>query len=98
MANAFIAEYKEMVKDESGDNVAVPAEPRIAQQTVSFTTTNASLKFNDETKFIRVIVDAKAHYHVSASPVATTSQPYMPADLPEYFGVRKNMKIAFVTG
>ena len=98
MANAFISEYAETRKDESGDNVPVANEPAIAEQQVTFTTSNPSAAFQEGTKFVRVVCDAKAHFKISASPVATANSPYLPADSPEYFGVRKELKIAFYDG
>ena len=99
MATAKISEYKEMAKDASGDNVAVPMEPAISTQTVTFTTAVASAAFNKSTKFIRVVADAKAHFVVGGSPAnPTASSPFLPANLPEYLGVRQGHKIKFYDG
>lgn len=98
MATAKISEYKEMPIDVSGDTVRVASEPSIATQSVTFTTSTASAAFKEQTKFIRVICDAKAHFDVGASPSANADSPYFPVDIPEYFGVRKGQKIAFYDG
>ena len=98
MAIARISEYGEMAIDESGDNVPVASEPAIATQKITFTTTAASNAFNKKTKFIRVIAEAKAHFKVSKAPKALETDPYIPAHVPEYFGVRQGHKIAFYDG
>jgi len=99
MATAIISEYGETAKDTSGDNVAVASEPAIATQAVSFTTATASAALNGKTKFVRIVCDAKAHFAVAASPAdPTANSPYLPANLPEYFGVRGGHKIKFYDG
>ena len=99
MATLKISEYAEMAKDESGDNIAVAMEPAIAEQTVTFTTAAASAAFNSRTKFIRVVADAKAHFKVGGSPAnPTANSPYLPANLPEYFGVKQAHKIKVYDG
>ena len=99
MATANISEYKEMAKDASGDNVAVPMEPAIETQSITYTSAAASVAFNKSTKFIRVVADAKAHFVVAGSPKdPTASSPFLPANLPEYFGVLQGHKIAFYDG
>ena len=98
MAKAYISEYGEMPRDASGDTVPVPSEPAIATQSVTFTTTNPSAAFNSKTKYIRVVADAKAHFRVSKAPKAVVGDPYLPAHVPEYFGVRQGHKIAFYDG
>ena len=98
MANAYISEYKEMPIDASGDTVPVASEPSVATQIVTFNTTSASDAFNTKTKYIRVVADAKAHFKVSKAPVAVNGSPFIPANTPEYFGVRQGHKIAFYDG
>ena len=99
MATAKISEYEEMAKDASGDNIGAASEPAIATQNISYTTAVVSAGFNKRTKYIRVIADAKAHFIVGGSPAnPTVDSPYLPANLPEYFGVRRGHKIVFYDG
>ncbi len=97
-ATCKISEYTNMVVDTSGRTVPVAKEPAPVEQTVTYTSTNASAAFNAATKFIRVVCDAKAHFKVATSPTATANSPYLPADTPEYFGVDAADKIAFYDG
>ena len=99
-ATCKISEYGYVVQDSSGRIVPVAAEPPLTTQTVTYTTSTASNAFNAQTRFIRVVCDAKAHFVVAASPTATANSPYVPANAPEYFGIAFNvsMKIAFYDG
>ncbi len=99
MAKAYISEYSNLVPDESGRVVAVPAEPAITQ-VVTYTTTNPSAALNAATRFVRIVCDAKAHFKVALVPTADANDPYVAADSPEYFGVPKNSdyKVAFYDG
>ena len=97
-ATCKISEYDNLVIDASGRTVPVAAEPARAEQTVTYTTSTASAAFAAQTKFIRIICDAKAHFKVGGSPTATASSPYLAADTAEYCGVRRNLQIAFYDG
>ncbi len=97
-ATCKISEYESLVVDDSGRTVPVAAEPAKVEQEVTYSTSAASSGFAAKTKFIRIICDAKAHFKVGGSPTATATSPYLPADSPEYFGVRRNLKIAFYDG
>jgi hypothetical protein len=101
MANAFIAEYANLVNDENGHSVPVPQEPPLAVQRVVYTTAAASAAFNDSTRFVRIIADAKAHFRFSvAGTAATALYPYLAADSAEFFGVPKGnaYKVNFYDG
>ena len=98
MAIARISEYKAMTTDVSGKVVPVASEPSVATQKVIFAATTASAGFNLKTKFIRVIVEDKAHFKISKAPIAKETDPHLPAHVPEYFGVRQGHKIAFYDG
>ena len=85
-ANCFISEYTDVV------NVNIPAafeDGTVHTQTISYTAATDSSPFQSTTRFIRVICDAKAFFRISAAGTdPTTSSPYLPADTPEYFGVK----------
>ena len=99
-ATCKISEYGYLVQDSSGKIVPVAAEPALATQTVTYTTSTASSAFNAQTRFIRIVCDAKAHFVVAASPTATANSPWVATNAPEYFGISFNvsMKIAFYDG
>jgi hypothetical protein len=44
------------------------------------------------------VCDAKAHYTFGVNPTATATRPYLAADLPEYFAIKSNHKVAFYDG
>lgn len=89
MATAKISEYESLATDANGLTVPVPLEPAIATQTVTYTTNLASAAFNEKTRFIRVIADAKAHFVIALVPVADADDPYLVADVDGFFGVPK---------
>lgn len=99
-ATCKISEYGYLVQDGTGQIVPVAAEPALDTQEITYTTTAASAAFNAQTRFIRVICDAKAHFVVAATPTADATDPYLAADTAEYFGIAFNvsMKIAFYDG
>ncbi len=100
MATCKISEYRSVAKDEGYDDVPAAQEPALATQTVTYTTSAASAAFNSETRFIRIIADAKAHFVVGTAPTADADDPYVPSDAAEYFGVIKggSFKIALYDG
>ena len=98
MANAFIIEYSEMATEPSGETVPVGGKI-LETQTVVYTTSVASLVFNARTRFVRIISDAKAHIVFAVgNPIATVTDPFVPSNTPEYFGVAKSSRIAFYDG
>jgi hypothetical protein len=96
MAKAYISEY-DVMPVLSGRSVPTGAEPAVAEQVVTFTTTTQSAAFNARTAFIRVHVDAICSYEFGVNPTATTSTPRMAASSTEFFGVVPGQKVAFVT-
>lgn len=98
MATMYIAEYERQARDSDGHVLPVGEEPALKKQAVSFTATHgASATFLDATRFVRVSLDAAGFVTMGAAPVAVsgTDTP-MAANVPEYFGVRKGMKISAV--
>src|SRR3990167_5606407 len=99
MAIAYIQEYRDVAVDSKGRSLGIPMiGDSTKHQIVTFTTTTASLAFQKNTRFIRVLSDTACHYDVGFNPVAiTASNPKMAANVFEYFGVLPGDKIAFVT-
>lgn len=90
-ATCKVSEYRALAVDDSGREIPVALEPRITSQNVSYTTSAQSSAFNSATRFIRVICDAKAHFRITtAGTNAAATDPYIPADTPEYFGIQPN--------
>lgn len=87
-ATCKISEYQELVTDASGRWVPVAQEPALVQE-VTYTTSTQSTAFSTSprTRFVRIVCDAKAHYEFGESPTAAATDPYLPADTPEYFGI-----------
>lgn len=99
MAKAHISEYKNLVADESGRSVQAPLEPATTQ-VVTYTTNVASAAFQDETRFVGIIADAKAHFKFALVPTADADDPYVAQDVAQYFAVPKgaSYKVAFYDG
>ena len=88
-ASCLISEYRFMGEDGSNRVVPVAIEPAVTVQAVTYTSATSSSVFNSQTKFVRIICDAKAHFafSVAGATDATASMPYLPANTPEYFGL-----------
>lgn len=66
-------------------------------QAVAYTgTAAASAVFGGFTKQVRVVANSACHIKVSASPTATTSDPFLPANWIEYLTVNPGEKISAV--
>lgn len=101
----LIVEYRQIATDSRGTALQVPLEPRVAVQSIAFTTPAASAAFNASTYFVRIVCDAKAYFRFStAGTNAAVSDPFMPANTPEYFGVMPatspslTLKVSFYDG
>lgn len=88
-ATCKISEYRSLATDAQGREVPVALEPPITTQTVTYTTSAQSSALDDQTRFIRVICDAKAHFVISAAGTnATDNSPFISSGVAEYFGVQ----------
>lgn len=67
-------------------------------QTVSISGTSAATSnaVGSETRVIRIIATTACHYIIGASPTATTSDTYLPANTFEYIKINPGEKIAFI--
>jgi hypothetical protein len=105
-ATCKISEYRDLILDANGRIVPVAQEPALATQSVTYTTSSASAAFNDETRYVRIVCDAKAHFIFTRDGTnATASSPYLSADVSEYFGIQRaprattqTLKVEFYDG
>ena len=99
MAKAYISEYRNLVTDESGRVVQVAEEPAVTQA-VTYTTSVASAAFQDDTRFVGIIADAKAHLLFALIPVADADDPFIAANVTQYYGVPRgrSYKVAAYDG
>jgi hypothetical protein len=98
-ADCHILEFS-AIQDVGGQSVQVALTPALAEQHLNdFTTTVASAAFNNLTNFIRIVCDSKTFFEISTDPSAATTNSYLSADTPEYFGVTQGtaLKIAVAT-
>lgn len=81
-----------------GQPTQIALEPAIADTAVSFSSGHSELTLQGNTSFVRVVCDTQAAYLIGTAPTATTSNSFIPAGLPEYFGVPpgKSMIISLV--
>lgn len=88
-ASCKVTEYRALAADSTGKEIQVALEPPVTTQSVTYTASAQSAAFNSATRFIRVVCDAKAHFKIStAGTNAVATDPYLPADSPEYFGIQ----------
>lgn len=85
--SCHISEYANGVDDAQGNNTDLPNEPSVTTQKVDFDISTQSAAFGNQTLFIRVICNVKAHYKFGENPTATSTDPYFTADVPEYMAV-----------
>jgi hypothetical protein len=98
VATAYIREYADIAITYS-KYIQAPAEPAIADQTITTSATHAeSNAFDPNTRFIAISTSA-AQAHCCAfgtAPVATTSNLRLPANSMFFFGVRKGDKVSLI--
>lgn len=95
-ATCKISEYSQVVDG----NTPAANEPALTTQSVTYTTSSQSSALSSGTKFVRIVCDAKAHFVFGTNPTADGDDPYLSADIPEYFGIfpHATYKIAFYDG
>jgi hypothetical protein len=93
MATAYITEYG----GTGAERAQIAAAPAVASQTVAIGTEAKSAAFNNNTRLIRVHVDAICSILIGSNPTATTASARMSADSTEYFGVNPGDKISVIT-
>lgn len=103
MAYAYIEEFAELAKDSEGNVISAGEQEPETRQRITFSTSAQSAGFQKTTKFVRIIVDTKAHYRFGVNPTAVATDPYLPADAAEYFGVGEfvsggTLEVAFYDG
>lgn len=99
-ATCKISEYSRLVVDANNREVPVALEPAIAVQNITYTTSTQSAAFNSDTRFVRIVCDAKAHFEFGGNPTAAATDPYLAADTAEYFGLAggSSLEVAFYDG
>jgi hypothetical protein len=67
-------------------------------QSVAYTGTAGTITnaVGAHTNRVRVVVTTAAYIKIGNTPTATTSDPYIPADAPEYFSITPGMKVSAV--
>ncbi len=77
----------------------IPAQPPVAEQAVTFTTTTQSAAFNTNTNLVRLQSDGICSIAFGTNPTATTAKMRMVAGASEYFVVPQGQvyKVAAVT-
>lgn len=98
-ADCYVLEFNELSRDQWSNRMDLAnLSLAVAEQKVTYTTTTQSAAFNTNTRYIRVVCTATAHFNVEEDPSATANDSYVTADVPEYFGVNPGDKIAFYDG
>jgi hypothetical protein len=98
MASLYITEYQRMATDGVGRQTPVGYEPALATQKVTISGVSAqSAAFNTKTTFVRLHTDAICSIVFGSNPTAAVTDPRMPLDAVEYFGVIGGQKVAVIT-
>jgi hypothetical protein len=96
MATLWVTEYGEPATPR-GIVLPIAKEPRVANQTVTFTTTTQSSAFNTETRYVRIVSSADCHLEFGSDPTATTSTQKLLAGQEAWRSVVAGHKVAAVT-
>ena len=99
MATVIVSEYTRIGGDEDGHLVQVTHEPPLAEQSVAYTTAaSPASNFNTDTKIVCIIADAKAHLEFGASPTATATSKWIPADTTRCYAVIGGQTVSIYDG
>lgn len=90
MATLYISEYSAPLAP-YGTNTSVvqvvDESTLLAEQTVTVSTEQDSATLQSGTRLVRISTDTACHIKFAASPTATTSMKFIPANHVEYFGI-----------
>ena len=102
MATAIVTEFTDSGVVAGQHRVEMAKVPWVVDpQVVSFTTSTATTNaFNSGTTYVRIQADAKAHFVFGTAPTADANDPWVVANVPEYFsvGLNSGLKVAFYDG
>ncbi len=96
MATLYIAEFGNIAAYPGTDSAQIAKVPALALQTRAITSTSStsSAAFNANTQIVRLVTDTQCWVTFGAigTTVATANATaiYLPANVPEYFGVLQN--------
>ncbi len=96
MSTMNVREYERLAVEGSSQFAPAGAEPAVAGENVSYTTTTAGTAFTSTTRFVRVYVDADSYIDFGSAPTAAAGGCFLPAGSVEYFGVQPGHKVAAV--
>jgi len=101
MAILHVTEYSHLAVDSGGHGIQAGMEPALERQQVTFTTTNESAAFKNDTSFVRVMSDTDAYitFGIGTVTATTLTDTLIKANVAEFFGVKSGLsyKIAAVT-
>lgn len=80
------------------DNYAIPSEPVVADQKVTYTSSTQSAAFNDSTKYIRMAPDATCFVLFGSSPTALATSQKLFGGQEYYRRVLAGDKVAIYDG
>ncbi len=100
MATLYIAEFERVAPSLDARTLPqlVDETSLLAEQTVTVSTEQDSSTLNAGTRIIRLVSDTACHYKLAASPTATTSLQYLPANVIEYkwVGPGSGLKVSVI--
>ena len=99
MSILYITEYSDVFSDKNARAINIAAQPPVAEQAVTYTTTTQSNAFNARTTYVRLHTDGICSVSFGTNPTATTTNARLAASQTEYFSVPQgaSYKVAAVT-
>jgi hypothetical protein len=98
MSTLYIAEFATLLVDARGQEVMAPAQPPVAEQTVSISMSHAeSAAFGSSTRFIQIHCDAICSVAFGPAPVATTANQRLAANETRFAGVTRGDKLSVIS-
>lgn len=98
MSSIYITEYASLARDAQGNVIAAGQEPAAVEQKKTVSGTSAqSDAFGGTTRFVQISVDGITSLQFGTNPTATTSMQRLAAGEKVFYGVRPDLKVAFIT-
>lgn len=98
MALASLTFFNYLATDHQGNPIPAPKLPAVSVDNITFTTTTAGAAI-PQAAYVQIAVTVGCHFTIAASPTATTSHQWLPANAVVIMGLDSNLigqKFAFV--
>jgi len=96
MATLHVETYQRLAQEGGGLHSPIPDDPLDEDQVTIQGSSTSSSAVDKSAKFVCLTGDAACHIAIGASPTATTSKRYLPANTPRFYRIRGGEKVACI--